>query len=63
MATNCSEIILAASLAVIGGRADDRTMAEPGLPMLVFRLLTALGAALTSASNVAKDCMTLVMHS
>ena len=58
-ATNCPEIILAASLAVIGGRADDRTMAELVLPMLVFRLLTALGAAVTSASNVAKDCMAL----
>ena len=30
-----------------------------GLPILVFRLLTALGAAVTSASNVAKDCMAL----
>ena len=44
---------------IIRGRADDRMMAKLGLPMLIFRLLTALGAAVTSAGSVAKDCMAL----
>ena len=59
IATIYPEKIFAANLAVIGGRADDRTTVVPGLPMLMLRLLPALGVAVTSAGNVAKVCMAL----
>ena len=49
--------IFPANLAVIGGRADDRTMAALGLSMLMLQLLAAVGVAVTSAGNVARDCM------
>ncbi len=57
MATNCPERILATSLAVTGGRADDSTMAVPGLFMLAGRLATELAEAVTRAGRVANDCM------
>ena len=57
MATNCPETIFATSLAVIGGRADDSTMAVPGLLMLAVGELTE---AVTRAGRVANDCMALM---
>ena len=58
MATNCLEAILATCLAVIGGRADDSTMAVPGLLVLVVGELTE---DVTSAGRgVANDCMALL---
>ena len=52
IATNCPEAIFPANLAVIGGRADDRTMTALGLSTVMLQLLAALGVAVTSAGNV-----------
>lgn len=58
MATNCPEVILATSLAVIGGSADDSTMALLGL-ILAVGLAPVLIEAVTRAGRVANDCMAL----
>ena len=55
MATNCPEVILATSLAVIV-RADDSTMALPGLTELAVGLAPK---AVMRAGRVANDCMAL----
>ena len=48
------------SFAVIGGRAEDRTMAEPGLDRVALWLTLASDVAVTRAGNVAKDWTALV---
>ena len=53
MATNCPDMILAASFAVIGGRADDSTMALLGWLVLLLGLEPAI--AITSTGRVAND--------
>ena len=60
IATNCPEEIVATSLAVTGGRADDSTMAVPGLTMLAVGLAAELTVAATRAGRVANDCMPLM---
>ena len=60
IATNCPDVIFVASLAVIGGRAEERTTAEPGLTP-AFGLLPMLpDREVTRPGNVAKDCMALM---
>ena len=46
--------------AVIGGRAEDWTMAEPGLDRVALWLTLASDVAVTRAGNVAKDWTALV---
>ena len=60
MATNCPEAILATSLDVTGGRADESTMAVPGLLMLAVGLAAELTVAVMIAGRVANDCMALM---
>ena len=61
IATNCPDVIFVASLAVIGGRAEERTTAEPGLTTPAFGLLPmSPDREVTSPGNVAKDCMALM---
>ena len=59
MATNCPDTIFAASFAVIGGKADDRTTALSCLPLtpLLPTPLTgrALDADASKAGRVARD--------
>ena len=54
IATNCPDTILDTNLAVIGGRADDNTIATPGWIRLPLRL--AVDTLVTSAGSVANDC-------
>ena len=64
MSTNWPEIIFVASLAVIGGRADERTTALPcllhelpELPVAAFRA----SAVVTRPGSVARDRATLAV--
>jgi len=58
IATNCPEVIFVTNLAVIGGRADDSTMAVLDLSDMLGAGLTA---AVTRAGRVANEGMALVV--
>ena len=57
IATNCPDAILVTSLAVIGGKADDSTMAVPVLITVAVRPAAEVVVAVTRAGRVANDCM------
>ena len=57
IATNCPDAILVTSLPVIGGRADDSTMAVPVLTTVAVRPMAEVVVAMTRAGRVANDCM------
>ena len=60
MATNWPEVIFAASFAVIGGSAEERTTAWPCLAVLVPSPLVGASPliAVRRAGRVASDCVT-----
>ena len=66
MATNCPDDIFVASLAVMGGRAEERTTACPCLAASVAALLARAASVpidVTNAGSVASDREALLVDS